>query len=130
VIDHEEEARAFAYYASRDGQPAGAVLCDRAMTNFAGAALTMLPPGPIRESNAQGEVSERVFDNTAEVLNVLAQVFYEPHGSPVSLEHVFDTQKTAPAEAIVASVGDGARRIAMRVDIDGYGAGTLAVRWA
>ena len=129
VIDGVQDPHALALYATGTGDTIGAVQCDCALTNFAGAALTMLPPTRVQESARTGEVGQEIFENASEVLNVLAQLFYEPRSAPVTLDSVTQSCAPRPNDALPTGLRKTPNHVAMRVEIPGYGAGTLGLTW-
>ena len=104
--------------------PGAVIVCDVAMAAHAGAALSLIPPRVAEESVKDGELSEMLASNFAEVLNVASQLF---HGADGHARLVDVRTGADPGDAAAAAVQSPVGRLDLTVDIAGYGTGALSL---
>ena len=124
----EPGAYALADFVTDDDELAACVLADLELTASLGAALTMVPPGIVRESVASGSLeAPTLLENFAEVVNVMARVF-NSHDTPhVRWRAVHVMAEEQVPEETQALVDRPAARRDLKVDVEGYGTGRLVV---
>ncbi len=89
-----------------------------------GAALSVVPPGVVRDVVAAGALDGALQDNLGEVMNVLAR-FVSASGRRFALAKLFCPPAGAPPDLGAAARGSDEIR-AVAVDVAGYASGQLA----
>jgi hypothetical protein len=113
-----------AAYERAGGILGAVVVCDLALTARFGAALAMVPPGVANEAVGLGALPDDLVEHHREVVNVAARLFNRPNLPHVRLRDVELTPGTLSHD--VKALLNGAReRLAMEVEVEGYGAGTM-----
>ncbi len=111
-----------------DGQKVLVAGCfaDKALVNYAGAALSLIPADAAQDNLKQDALDEIVQENFAEVLNILSRLFDLANKSRIVLSTTEfpPTPRSATSEAML---GNAAGRIDFDVTIDGYGQGRLTL---
>ena len=103
-----------------------AVACDLPLAAYAGAALGLVPLPRAQEAIESGVLPEDLAENFAEVVNVMASVFNEnPEAPHLKLYKVFAVGEKLPSD-VAASLGYVVRRLDLKVEVSGYGAGRLS----
>lgn len=99
---------------------------DFKLAAYAGAALGLVPLGGAEASIEDKELFPNLFENTCELLNVLASPIGD--ASPVH-QRLFETFE--PGRGLPADVAQWAATLGVRedvkIDIPGYGAGNLSI---
>lgn len=99
----------------------GAIGCDADFARLTGAALAMIPAGGIDDDDEE-LIDEELLEFYQEVANVLSRVVNEASPERVridpGMEHAVPT---------MLDVLDGASGVAVSVDIEGYGQGTVGL---
>ncbi|MGN6088799.1 MAG: hypothetical protein ACTHNT_05870 [Actinomycetales bacterium] len=103
------------------------VLMDFPLSAYAGASIGLIPVGGAEACIEDGELSRMVFENLAEILNVLAGTLNEqPEAPHQKLYACYD-----PAAALPPDVSAAAQSIVGRLDLEvaiaGYGKGRLGI---
>ncbi|HET7658777.1 MAG TPA: hypothetical protein VFK66_00205 [Oryzihumus sp.] len=105
----------------------GAVVCaDLELAARAGAALSLVPKAGADAAIEGRYIPQNLLDNFAEVINVFAGLFNVPNAPHLKLYSVVAPDETPPAD-LVPLVRRVTRRVDLRLAIDGYGLGHLAV---
>ena len=100
--------------------------CDLPLAAYAGAALGLVPLPQAQEAIGSGVLPEDLTENFAEVVNVLASVFNGGSDAPhLKLYKVHGVGETLPTD-VASCLGYVVRRLDLRVDVQGYGAGRLS----
>lgn len=103
------------------------VLLDLPLSAYAGAAIGLIPAGGAEACIEDGELSRMVFENLAEILNILAGTLNEqPEAPHQKLYACYDPSSVLPPDAQAAAqslVG----RLDLEVSIPGYGKGRLGI---
>jgi hypothetical protein len=103
-----------------------AVACDLELAAYAGAALGLVPLPRAEEAISSGTLPEDLTENFAEVVNIMASVFNDNPETPhLKLYKVHGVGEKLPTD-VAASLGYVVRRLDLRVDVQGYGAGRLS----
>ncbi len=103
-----------------------AVACDLPLAAYAGAALGLVPLPQAQEAIDRGVLPEDLSENFAEVVNIMASVFNEhPEAPHLKLYKVHAVGEKLPTD-VAASLGYVVRRLDLKVDVAGYGAGRLS----
>jgi len=100
-------------------------VCDLPFSAYAGAAIGLVPPTTAAAAVADGALDQNTQENLYEVLNICAAL-YNVDGAPhMKLHQVLHVgADVAPqVQALSAVLG---RRLDLRVDIPGYGAGRIS----
>ena len=103
-----------------------AVACDLPLAAYAGAALGLVPLPRAEEAIAAGVLPDELAENFYEVVNIMASVFNEnPEAPHLKLYKVHAVGEKLPTD-VASSLGYVVRRLDLRVDVQGYGAGRLS----
>lgn len=119
---------ALAAYRDNEGLLRAVICAEMQAVNACGAALSMIPVGAVEDANDEGEIPPNVWDNFAEVLNILTSVFNDrrQRAEHVRLKEVVPTND-AEDELSVLLNQEGSR-LDIHVQVaGGYGGGGLAV---
>ena len=122
----EKEYVAIGHYADRDKKPVAACFADKAMTLYAGAALSLVPADAARDAMKEAQLDEIMAENFAEVLNVCSRMIELPDSGRV----VLTSTEFAPAPRSAASTSVLTKpraRIDFDVAIQGYGKGRFGL---
>ena len=115
-----------AEYISDQMRLAALVVMDVPMAARAGAAIALMPSHASEASVADGELTDVLLENAAEILNVLASLF-NVEGAP----HLRLNTVHAPGTALPVDVAPWVMayvaRLDLECDITGYGTGGLSV---
>jgi hypothetical protein len=112
-----------ASYRFDDQKMAAATVCDLGLAARAGAAIGMMPAGDVEAADALDEELGEFFH---EVVNVFAKLLNSPTTPHVALRDVHKVPGGVPAD-VADLVLEPAVRVDYRVEIDGYGDGTLVM---
>ena len=120
---------AFAYGALRTGSLLhGIVLLTPVLplAAYAGAALGLVPLPRVQEAIESGVLTDDLTENFNEFVNVMASVFNEnPEAPHLKLYKVHAVGEKLPSD-VASSLGYVVRRLDLRVEVSGYGAGRLS----
>ncbi len=108
-----------AVYTGDNGSPAVACVCELALAAYAGAALTAIPPGAVKEAVAANNIELDMSDNFREILNICSHLFND-----ISTEHVALLEVSYGTE-LGAAVKASASKSEFLVEIPGYGGGRM-----
>src|SRR3712207_1536356 len=102
------------------------VVADLALAARAGAAIALMPAGGAEVAIEESALSQALFENAYEILNVMASLFNVGEHPHVKLDGCW-----APGDAVPADVAQWVlsyvRRLDLDVDVKGYGTGRLSV---
>ena len=115
-----------ASYVLDDGRPAAVAVCDLSLAGLAGAALGMTPSDDAAAQIATGKLGGDFEEFFREVVNVIAKLFNSPSSPHVRLAEVRPVPGPLPAPVAAIVLEPGAR-VDYRIDIDGYGSGTMTL---
>ena len=90
---------------------------------YSGAALSMIPADVAKETIADGELTDMMFANFYEVMNICSKLFMSDSSDHLRLDKTFRPADTAGA---VGSLVGAANEATFSVGIPKYGAGTLS----
>ncbi len=125
VVPGRDPALVAVYVTDKLGTGA-AVACDLPLAAYAGAALGLVPLPRAQEAIASGLLPDDLAENFYEVVNILASVFNEnPEAPHLKLYKVHAVGEKLPTD-VAASLGYVVRRLDLKVDVSGYGAGRLS----
>jgi hypothetical protein len=102
------------------------VVADLPLAARAGAAIALMPAGAAEVAIEEEQLSEALYENAYEILNVTASLFNAAGAPHVKLDRCY-----APGEALPADVAQWVLAYVRRLDLDvvvkGYGPGRLSV---
>ncbi|MCA9187848.1 MAG: hypothetical protein R3E01_32450 [Pirellulaceae bacterium] len=102
------------------------IVCDVAFANFAGAALTMVPPAIANDGVKSGQVAPNIQENLSEVFNICVNVF-----SDHSKQHLKLGSVVFPGgpidETVAAAISASSDRTEFVAKIPRYGTGQIAL---
>lgn len=101
-----------------------AVLCDVSLAASMAAALSVVPPGAVKDCVAAGALDPSLQDNFAEVMNVLSR-YVSASGRRFSLARVVCPPAAAPEEILAAAQGSDEKR-ELAAEVAGYAGGRIA----
>ena len=101
-----------------------AVLCDLPLAASMAAALSVVPPGAVKDAVAAAGLGEPLRQNLAEVMNVLAR-FVSGSGRRFALVQVWCPPEAPDAKVVEAARGSDETRV-VAVEVPGYLGGLLA----
>lgn len=110
-----------------NGEAAGAWVCDIPFSARVGASLTMIPNGAAEDCAKSGKLTEAIYDNVREVLNVAANLFNAdgaPHTKLVSV-HAFPPDALPEQLKMILAKPGGSSHL--EVNVDGYGVGRASI---
>lgn len=102
------------------------VVMDLALAAYAGAALALVPKGGAADAVEESRLPPNLFENSAEILNVLAASLGESSGVHQRLSTTYAPSDAVPPQVQACGAALGARED-VTVDIAGYGQGSLSV---
>jgi len=102
------------------------VVMDLPLAAHAGAALALIPKGGAEAAVEDKELPANLFENAAEILNVLAAPLGEASGVHQRLSATFAPADAVPPHVLACAATLGARED-LSLEIQGYGRGTLSV---
>jgi hypothetical protein len=117
---------AVALYDTDEPRLEAAVLLDVPLAAALGCALSGIHPRAVQESAASGKIEESLADNVAEVMNVLTRFLVSRSGRRFTLRKVTCPPAAPAADKLAAASGSDEIR-SYRIDVEGYGAGQLAI---
>jgi hypothetical protein len=115
-----------AVYVDDHNKLSAVAVMDFPLTAYAGAALALVPKGGAEIAIEEKDLPESLLENAAELLNVLAAPIGDSSGVHQRLHGTFGPDQTPPTDVSSWSATLGSR-IDLRLDIKGYGSGTLSV---
>jgi hypothetical protein len=115
-----------AHYVYDSGVTGSLILCDLALSSYAGAALMLLPPAAAVEGVKAGKMNETIVENIREVLNICASLFIYEDKAHVRLRELYPLPGTTTPEVAKILTRPSAR-LELDVTITGYGAGKIAL---
>ncbi|MFO1349979.1 MAG: hypothetical protein U1F68_04570 [Gammaproteobacteria bacterium] len=115
-----------ALYVSPDGKPVAAGVCDTAFAAYAGAALSMIPPGGAKDAAKSGDLSATMMGNVHEVMNICSRFLMNDATPHLKLATVHRDGKELP-DGSKAFLGAALPRLDMEIDIPRYGKGRLSL---
>jgi hypothetical protein len=113
-------------YSKADTHLGALTIADRYFTNYIGAALTLFPVDQVKQQLKSSVINDSIFENVAEVFNVLAGVLNQ-RGEPY-LTLAQSRQEPLPLQGPMAELVEVApNRIDLEASVEGYGKGRLAI---
>ncbi len=113
--------RVVATYVDNEGHPRFGIVCDLALANSLGAALTLIPVGGAEDATAAGTVPENIADNLHEVFNICAAIFADTGNERIVLDRVHLPGESTDADYSFESL------VEVDLDIDRYTTGRLSL---
>jgi len=115
-----------AVYVDDHNKLSAVAVMDFPLTAYTGAALALVPKGGAEIAIEEKDLPTSLLENAAEMLNVLASPIGDSSGVHQRLLDTYGPDQTPPSDVATWSAALGSR-IDLRLDIKGYGAGTLSV---
>jgi hypothetical protein len=112
-------------YQDDAGKIVALALFDLPLAAYTGAALTMIPAGTAETDIRAGALTGSIEENVPEVLNICVGFFGTASTPPIRLARVCPGSDL-PAE-ITALLESGTSRLDLRLEIAGYGDGSLTL---
>jgi hypothetical protein len=112
-------------YLDDDGETAALLVSDVDFAAISGAALAMIPKVVAGEAIKTGELSETLFDNFREVVNVFSSLLNAPSTPHLVLKGL--ERHPEGTEDLLELMRSPTRQRTFDVTIDGYGSGCLGV---
>lgn len=99
---------------------------DLPLAAYAGAALALIPKGGAEAAVEDQMLPDNLFENVSEILNVLAAPIGECAGVHQRLSTTFAPHDPLPGQIASYAATPGVRED-LRLEISGYGSGTLSI---
>jgi hypothetical protein len=112
-------------YIGKDNAPLALCAFDVALSGYAGAALSMLPPAVAKDAIKSKDLTDVMVGNLREIMNICSRLVMTDTSPHVRLENVHPASKFPAGMNAVISGQKG--RIDFELSVPRYGAGTLAV---
>jgi hypothetical protein len=112
-------------YVGKDGAPLALCAFDAALAGYAGAALSMLPPGAAKDAVKSKDLTDVMVGNLKEIMNICSRLVMTDTSPHVRLEELHPANKF-PA-AVNTVLGGQKGRVDFELNVPKYGPGTLAV---
>jgi hypothetical protein len=125
AVPHHVETHNVGRYLDDDGETAALLVSDVDFAAFSGAALAMIPTVVAAEAIRAGDLSDTLFDNFREVVNVFSSLLNAPSTPHLALKAL--ERHPDGTEDIAELIESPRRRRDFDVTIEGYGSGVLAV---
>jgi hypothetical protein len=113
-------------YVDKLGALRALVVADLPLAARAGAAIALMPAGGAEVAIEEGHLSQALFENAYEILNVMASLFNVGDAPHVKLDGCWAPRESLPAD-VAQWVLTYVRRLDLDVDVKGYGVGKLSV---
>jgi hypothetical protein len=113
-------------YVDKLGTLRAVVVADLALAARAGAAIALMPAGGAEVAIEESALSEALFENAYEILNVMASLFNVGDAPHVKLDGCWAPGGAVPAD-VAQWVLSYVRRLDLDVDVRGYGPGRLSI---
>jgi hypothetical protein len=113
-------------FTADDGTVVGVCATDFPLAANSGAALSLFPPHTAKACIDANEIEESIWENTLEVYNVISRFFHEAHEGMVQLGDTYRDGANVPTD-IKKFMRRSKRRVDLRINITGYGSGSLAL---
>jgi hypothetical protein len=113
-------------YVGDDNSVVGVCATDIPLAVYSGAALSLFPPHVAKNCIDQNQVEQSIWENTLEVYNVVSRFFHEAKTGMVQLGPSYKSGEDVPLE-IKKFMRRSKDRIDLRINIAGYGSGSLAL---
>jgi|EndMetStandDraft_8_1072994.scaffolds.fasta_scaffold71105_2 hypothetical protein len=125
AMSYDEDPLIVGRYLDDAGETAALLVSDVDFAAFSGAALAMIPKVVAAEAIKAGELSDNLFDNFREVVNVFSSLLNAPSTPHLVLKAL--ERHPEGTEDVVEIMETPRRRRDFDVTIEGYGSGVLAV---
>ena len=125
-IVYEHPRPVVATYVNPSHQLTVVVVMDLPLAAYAGAAIALVPKGGAEAAVEDSRLPPNLFDNAAEILNVLAAPIGDHMKVHVRLSNTFAPGEAIPPQAEAVAVSLGAR-LDIGLEISGYGSGRLSI---
>ena len=121
-----EDSKLYGLYVNSEGDPVGVCLCDTKFAAYAGAALSMLPPGGAEDAADSGDISATMKENVYEVMNICSRLLMSDDTPHLKLENMYNDVAELSDEAIeMIKTAESSSHFG--VDIPNYGKGRLSL---
>lgn len=121
-----ENSKLYGLYVDSEGKPVGACLCDTQFAAYAGAALSMLPPGGAEDAADSGEISATMKENVYEVMNICSRLLMGDDTPHLKLENMYNDVTELSEDAVeMIKAAEGSSHF--DIDIPNYGKGRLSL---
>lgn len=115
-----------AVYATDSLKAVALFVCDLELSVYLGSALSLLPSGGAKDAVANKTLSDEMFENLYEILNVGASMFNRANNPHVKLYHVYRPDDALPQD-IRHWISRRGGRLDLSADVPGYGSGVLGI---
>ncbi len=121
-----EDSKLYGLYVDSEGVPVGVCLCDTHFAAYAGAALSMLPPGGAEDAAESGDISATMKENVYEVMNICSRLLMSDDTPHLKLENMYNDVAELSEEAVeMIKAAEGGSHFG--IDIPNYGKGRLSL---
>ena len=113
-------------FTTKDDSVVGVCATDLPMAVNTGAALSLFPPHKARACIARNAIDAAIWENTLEVYNVASRFFHDMHEGMVQVGASYQKGEDVPL-SIRQFMSRSKQRVDLRLNITGYGTGTMAL---
>lgn len=121
-----ENSKLYGLYVDGEGKPVAVCLCDTSFAAYAGAALSMLPPGGAEDAAESGEISATMKENVYEVMNICSRLLMSDSTPHLKLENMYVDLEELSDDA-VEMIKTAPSSTHFGVDIPNYGKGRFSL---
>lgn len=114
-----------ATYIADDGTPVAVSVCDVPFAAFAGSSLSLIPAGSAKDAAKTGTLSEVMWGNLREVMNILSRLLMDPDTPHLKLDLLYKDPKELP-QNVLAMIKGAKGRADFEIVIPRYGNGRLS----
>lgn len=119
-----EESKLTGLFVDADGQPVAACMCDTPFAAYAGAAMTMLPPGGAQDAVEEDDISQTMKDNVYEVMNICSRLMMSDDTPHLKLENMYDRSELSEEALAMIEKAEGHKEFG--VSFNNYGSGHIS----
>lgn len=121
-----ENSKLYGLYVDSEEKPVAVCLCDTNFAAYAGAALSMLPPGGAEDAAESGDISATMKENVYEVMNICSRLLMSDKTPHLKLVNMYSDLGELSDDA-VAMMKNAQAGSHFDIDIPNYGKGRLSL---
>lgn len=121
------EAQFIASFVTKEDKLGMCSLSDISFASKIGAALSMIPAGAAEDCVKEGELSDSIFENFSEIMNILTTLPNAKGTEHLTLKRVYRLASDSFPDDVINMVMSPEARVDFSVDVSGYGVGKLSI---
>ena len=115
----------FGVFVEDSGTPVALCGADVNLAASFGAALSMLPPGVVKEAAKTKQLNDVMCENLREIMNICTRLVLEADSPHLKLEKIYPCQSLPAAAAAILGAARGRREF--QLQLPKYGGGVLSL---